>query len=95
MASGPSRASIQKYFIVVDGCVIGIPSEWNFADVFDLFFKVHFVFNVDYNNNLRTFLRFFEKFAYNHTTTKITNRMQEISTQLFYQERELNAKNTK
>lgn len=83
MATGFNRATIEKYFIVVDGCVIDIPRGWNFVDVFDLFFKVHFVFDVQYNSNLRTFLRFFERFAYSHNSTKITNRIQEISTQLF------------
>ncbi|XP_037025004.1 uncharacterized protein LOC119066561 [Bradysia coprophila] len=92
VACGPNRSSIHKYFVVVDGCVIDVPAEWNFVDVFDLFFKVHFVFNVDYNNNLRTFLRFFEKFAYNHIGAKITNRIQEISTQLLHQHDELMAK---
>lgn len=87
VATGRSRASIEQYSIVVDGCVIDVPREWNFVDVFDLFFKVHFVFDVQYNSNLRTFLRFFEKFAYNHNSTKITNRIQEISTQLFQQQR--------
>lgn len=95
MASGPNRATIEKYFIVVDGCVIDVPREWKFVDVFDLFFKIHFVFNVEYNHNLRIFLRFFEKFAYNHNSTKITNRIQEISTQLFHQQRDVIAKNTK
>ncbi|KAG4068859.1 hypothetical protein HA402_005007 [Bradysia odoriphaga] len=92
VACGPNRSSIQKYFVVVDGCVIDVPAEWNFIDVFDLFFKVHFVFNVDYNNNLRTFLRFFEKFAYNHIGAKVTNRIQEISTQLLHQHSELMTK---
>lgn len=39
--------------------------DWNFISVFDLFIKIHLVFNIQCHQSLKQLMIFFENFAFN------------------------------
>lgn len=41
-----------------------VPPEWNFNQVVDLFFKVHVVFHIKFEVNIRPAMIFFAAFLY-------------------------------
>lgn len=44
--------------------VFQVPIEFSFSQVFDLFFKIHHVFNVHYEDNLKNMMNFLQHFIY-------------------------------
>lgn len=41
-----------------------MPTTFTFAEVFDVFFKLHFVFNFEYGDNIKAMMEFVEAFIY-------------------------------
>lgn len=64
IAFGPSPKEIQLYFIVVDGNLINVPAEFTFIDAFDLFFKLHHVFNLGFDYALKPMMSFIQHYLY-------------------------------
>lgn len=82
LAVGPNKGAIEEYFIILDNEIL--PSEENdIVSTLDLLFKIHFVFNLQFETNLKGFFQFLEFFFYNlESNIIITPRMREIKIKL-------------
>ncbi|XP_055377160.1 uncharacterized protein LOC129609252 [Condylostylus longicornis] len=78
IVTGTSKKDITKYFISVDKKLLSIPNGFDFIKVFDIYFKMFYVFNIEYDNDLRIFMLFFQKYIYNFPKVKETPRLIEI-----------------
>lgn len=57
-----------------------VPTEYNFAETFDFYFKCHKIFNIKFNPVLINMMNFVQHFLYNieDKDVKPTTRMFEI-----------------
>lgn len=64
IAVGDSKAYIFQYFIILDSQLMPLPGNSNFLNALDVVFKLHFIFNIKYDINLKSFWIFFQKYFY-------------------------------
>ena len=64
IAVGQTESLVSQYFITIDGKKINVPANYTFAQVFDLYFKSFYVFNIQFDVSLANFMRFFANFVY-------------------------------
>lgn len=76
--TGKSKENIEQFYITIDKQVLAIPSHYKFYNVFDIYFKLHHIFNISYCNELKSFLTFFEKYLYKFPNKTATPRIFEI-----------------
>lgn len=55
-----------------------VPTFFKFVDVFDLFYKLHFVFNMHYNGSIKSMMEFCEAFIYESGKVSTTDAMDQI-----------------
>lgn len=78
VAYGANPGAIEKYLIAYKKELVHLPEEYSFEEVFDIFFKIHFVFRTVFHPSLKNFLAFFQHFGYCHEGVKTTTRMKEL-----------------
>lgn len=61
---GLSKSSIDNYYIQLDGHLIPNPSSLSFLKVVDAVFQLHFIFNIEFEINLKHFWLFIQKCIY-------------------------------
>ncbi|XP_063903501.1 uncharacterized protein LOC135129212 [Zophobas morio] len=81
LAIGTSKAAISKYYVVFDEHIIPSP-EQNVITAFDLCFKVHFVFNLDFEKSLEYFYKFVQNAFYNLEVKTISDRIRWLRTKM-------------
>lgn len=89
LATGTCKRDISSYYLVIDDKIIATHKD-NIATAFDLLFKCHFVFDVQYNDNLKYFFQFIQSYFYKIELGEITSRIREIRTKF---ENEIGKKN--
>lgn len=58
-----------------------IPMDWSFTQVVDIFFKIHFVFKIEFDENIKNMMFFFKRFFYGliiEKKKKPTTRMRDL-----------------
>ncbi|XP_055714951.1 uncharacterized protein LOC129809165 [Phlebotomus papatasi] len=71
IAQGGTRSDVRRFFVSVDGTLI--VTNNTFIDAFDIFFKLHFVFEIKYEDTLRNFLTYLEYYVFKITDRSIPN----------------------
>lgn len=62
-----------EYDIDCFGLFFQVPIEFNFLQVMDLYFKIHFIFSVPFEPSLAQFMGVFEKYVFGiESDTKIS-----------------------
>ncbi|XP_055304838.1 uncharacterized protein LOC129569726 [Sitodiplosis mosellana] len=80
VACGETSSEIQYFCLKVENQIIPLPDDMDFLHVFDLFFKVHKIFDLKYEPRLHNMMVFVENFIYKvKNEHRPTNRMLEIS----------------
>lgn len=59
--------------IVLDSHFIQLPVHFSFLQAVDYVFRLHIIFDIEYDNNLRLFWCFIEKYIYNLEVNNIPN----------------------
>lgn len=80
LATGTCKKDISSYYLVIDDKIIPTHKDNNIITAFDLLFKCHFVFDVQYNEHLKFFFQFIQSYFYKIELEGITSRMREIRT---------------
>lgn len=62
------------------------PNTYGIMEVFDMFFKVHKIFNLDFHPNIQPMMLFVEKYIFkmNHSQSQLTARIREIALKYEY-----------
>lgn len=62
-----------------------VPLQYNFIQVMDLFFKVHKIFDLDFNKSIKPMMVFLEYFIYKirETGHYLTPRIREVADKIF------------
>lgn len=55
-----------------------MPTSFSFNMAFDLFFKIHFVFNIHYSDSIKSMMEFIEAFIYESGNVDTTDEMDQI-----------------
>lgn len=55
-----------------------LPTNFTFAEAFDLFFKLHFVINIHYGDSIKTMMEFIEAFFYETGMIDTTDLMDQV-----------------
>ncbi|GAB0098330.1 zinc finger MYM-type protein 1-like [Sergentomyia squamirostris] len=63
IAQGPIKNNITRLYIAVDGQ--SIVTDNSMVDAVDIFFKIHFVFDIAYHKSIRNFLKYIEYYIFN------------------------------
>lgn len=74
---GTSKSSIDQYLVVVDGQLIPLPGNKTFLNAIDFVFKLHFIFNIEYDHNLRLFWKFIQNYIYK-INCRVTSTTKEV-----------------
>lgn len=84
VAEGLNKATISKYWVVVDGKFIPCSENASSAEAIETLFKTHFVFNVKYDQSLESFWQFIEIYFCELKTNnyKFTSKMVELRSRL-------------
>lgn len=82
IAQGANISAIDFYYVVVDGHTL--PPVSDALKCFDLLFKVHFVFNIKYDERLDSFWKFIQFFYYKIDMKQelVTPKMKELCSKL-------------
>lgn len=79
IAVGQNKAAISQYFITIDGKKVNVSTDYTFSQVFDVYFKSFYIFNIQFDSALSNFLQFFAKFIYKiDDKKKIGTRLVEV-----------------
>jgi hypothetical protein len=62
VAIGTEKSFVTQYMVAVDGYLI--PTKTTFLEAFDILFKTHFIFNLDYDADLRMLFKFIQHYLY-------------------------------
>lgn len=62
-----------------------MPEDFSFLQIMDLFYKIHKVFNLQYNPHVKRMMNFIEYYVFEHKAKYIvlTPSMQELNHNLF------------
>lgn len=65
-------------YVYMHGCLLQVPPKTDFISAFDLFYKVHSVFNLPFSDDFKQLMIFFDHYVYrvcnkkNKPTSKTT-----------------------
>lgn len=73
-----------NYYINVEKHLIPLPPNSNFVNVMDMFYKIHKVFDIEYNSSLKPFMHFIEYYFYKSAEPyiEITPKMRAVYNKL-------------
>lgn len=67
IAVGQTKSTIEQYYVQIDGNLIPMPNK-SFLDAIDTVFKLHFIYNIKFEHNVKSFWLFIQKYIYNINT---------------------------
>jgi hypothetical protein len=62
VANGAEKSFVTQYVVAVDGYLIPTKNNTTSLEAFDLLFKIYFIFQIDYDADLRMFFKFIQHF---------------------------------
>lgn len=75
---GDTKNKIHQFMIVLDGNLIPLSTKCNILDAIDYVFKLHFIFEIKYDHNLRLFWVFIQKYIYGMDVNNLPTTVREI-----------------
>lgn len=85
IAVGEKKENITNYYIDIESHLIPVPTDFNFVKTFDLFFKCHKIFHLQYNSAFVKLMHFVDYFLFedkSNIENDITVTMRKIAEKL-------------